>query len=65
VSVLGIIYVHYKFPPGEGQLSLALFALCTAALVVGSLVSVWLLITQWSTLTIAERCRLVFSALFL
>jgi hypothetical protein len=63
--MLGIIYVHYKFPPTESQLNLVLFSVCTAALVVGSLLSTWLLITRWSTLTVGERWRAVFYALFL
>jgi len=63
--MLGIIYVNYKFPPMESQLNLFLFSVCTAALIVGSLVSIWILATQWSALTAGERWRLIFSALFL
>jgi hypothetical protein len=63
--MLGIIYVYYKFPPGESQLSLLLFCVCTAATIVGSLVSSWVLATRWSSLTVGERAWLIFGALFL
>jgi hypothetical protein len=64
-SMLGIFYVDYKFPPAESQLTLVLFSVCMAAVVVGSLLSTWLLITRWATLTVGERWRLAFYALFL
>jgi hypothetical protein len=63
--MLGIVYVYYKFPPSESQLNLVLFSICAAALTVGSLVSIWLLATRWSTLTVGERLRAAFGALFL
>jgi len=63
--MLGIIYAHYKFPPMESEFNLLLFCLSAAALVVGSLVSIWVLATRWSVLTTGERVRLIFCALFL
>ena len=63
--MLGIIYVHNQFPPGESTLNLVLFSVCAAALAVGSVVSIWLLATRWSVLTPGERWRAIFYAVFL
>lgn len=62
--MFGLIYAYYKLSPEEGGLTAVMFALCAAALIVGSLISSWILATQWRSLRAGDRARLIFYALF-
>ena len=63
--MLGIIYLHHKFPPGGDGLNAVLFPLFAVAFILGSLVSLRILWTQWADLKVRERCLFAFCFLFL
>jgi hypothetical protein len=63
--MLGIVYLYHKFPPDQDQFNAVVFPVFATLFVLGSLVSVWILVTQWHTLKAGERWRLGFYVLFL
>lgn len=63
--MLAIIYLRYKFPPDEGGLVALTFVTLAVGAIAGSLVSLWVLFRRWDALSVWERLRLGFYALFL
>jgi hypothetical protein len=60
--MLGLVYLHYKFLPSDGGLTLALFLVLAGAFLAGSLVSMWILATRWRRLSPSMRLAFIFYA---
>ena len=63
--MLGLVYLHYKFPPSEGGLTTVLFLSLAILNTVGALLATWILVTRWPRLSISQRALFMFYAVFL
>jgi hypothetical protein len=63
--MLGLVYLHYKFPPSEGGLTMVLFLSLAILNTLGALLATWILVTRWPRLSISQRALFMFYAVFL